>query len=79
MRDRLPKLVGLALTVVFLALALQRVDLPGFVDELSRVNYIWLVPSALRSDRLRGKRLTTAMLLGIPLVLGRGKASRTER
>src|SRR5258708_31270036 len=26
---------------------------------------------ALRSDRLRGKRLTTAMLLGIPLVLGR--------
>ena len=26
---------------------------------------------ALRSNRLRGKRLTTAMLLGIPLVLGR--------
>ena len=26
---------------------------------------------ALRSDRLGGKRLTTAMLLGIPLVLGR--------
>jgi phenylpropionate dioxygenase-like ring-hydroxylating dioxygenase large terminal subunit len=26
---------------------------------------------ALRSDRLRGKRLITAMLLGIPLVLGR--------
>jgi hypothetical protein len=25
---------------------------------------------ALRSDRLGGKRLTTAMLLGIPLVLG---------
>ena len=26
---------------------------------------------ALRSERLRGKRLTTTMLLGIPLVLGR--------
>src|SRR6201986_2661937 len=26
---------------------------------------------ALRSDRLGGKRLTTAMLLGIPLVVGR--------
>jgi uncharacterized protein (TIRG00374 family) len=40
-------IVGLLLTVLFLVLALQRVDLAGFVDELRRVNYIWLVPSAL--------------------------------
>jgi uncharacterized protein (TIRG00374 family) len=33
--------------VVFLVLALQRVDLAGFVDELRGVNYVWLVPSAL--------------------------------
>jgi uncharacterized protein (TIRG00374 family) len=33
--------------VLFLVLALQRVDLAGFVDELRRVNYIWLVPSAV--------------------------------
>jgi uncharacterized protein (TIRG00374 family) len=35
------------LTVLFLVLALQRVDLAGFVDELKRVNYVWLVPSAV--------------------------------
>jgi uncharacterized protein (TIRG00374 family) len=39
--------IGLLLTVLFLVLALQRVDLPGFVDELRQVNYVWLVPSAL--------------------------------
>ena len=41
------RFVGLALTVVFLILALQRVDLAGFVDELKSVNYVWLLPSAL--------------------------------
>ena len=40
------RLLGLVLTVVFLVLALQRVDLPAFVDELKRVNYIWILPSA---------------------------------
>jgi len=35
------------LTVVFLVLALQRVDLTGFVDELRGVNYVWLLPSAV--------------------------------
>jgi len=39
--------IGLVLTVVFLVLALQRVDLGGFVDELRGVNYGWLVPSAI--------------------------------
>jgi uncharacterized protein (TIRG00374 family) len=33
--------------VLFLVLALQRVDLAAFPDELRRVNYIWLIPSAL--------------------------------
>ena len=47
MKARLTRLVGLALTVVFLVLALQRVDLPAFVDELRHVNYIWLIPSAM--------------------------------
>lgn len=50
MRARLSSLrplIGLALTVLFLVLALQRVDLNGFVDEMRRVNYIWLLPSAL--------------------------------
>jgi uncharacterized protein (TIRG00374 family) len=45
-KARLTRLIGLALTVIFLALALQRVDLPAFLDELRNVNYIWLVPSA---------------------------------
>jgi uncharacterized protein (TIRG00374 family) len=40
------RIVGLGLTVVFLVLALQRVDLGGFVDELRHVNYVWLLPSA---------------------------------
>ena len=47
MRARLTRLVGLALTVVFLVLALQRVDLSAFVDELKRINYIWILPSAV--------------------------------
>jgi len=46
-RARLTRLVGLALTVVFLVLALQRVDLSAFVDELKRINYIWILPSAV--------------------------------
>jgi uncharacterized protein (TIRG00374 family) len=41
------RLIGLGLTVLFLVLALQRVDLPAFVDELRHVNYIWLIPSAV--------------------------------
>jgi uncharacterized protein (TIRG00374 family) len=40
------RLLGLLLTVVFLVLALQRVQLDAFVDELKRVNYIWILPSA---------------------------------
>lgn len=47
MKARVTRLLGLGLTVLFLALALQRIDLPGFLDELRRFNYIWLVPSAL--------------------------------
>ena len=39
--------IGLLLTVLFLVLALQRVDLGGFVDELRGVNYVWLLPSAV--------------------------------
>jgi len=41
------RLIGLVLTVVFLVLALQRVDLTGFLDELKSVNYVWLIPSAV--------------------------------
>jgi uncharacterized membrane protein YbhN (UPF0104 family) len=37
---------GLLITAVFLVLALSRVDLPEFVDELRHVNYLWLLPSA---------------------------------
>jgi uncharacterized protein (TIRG00374 family) len=40
-------IIGLLLTVVFLVLAFQRVDLAGFVDELRAVNYVWLAPSAV--------------------------------
>jgi glycosyltransferase 2 family protein len=39
--------IGLLLTVLFLVLALQRVDLGGFVEELRSVNYVWLIPSAV--------------------------------
>jgi uncharacterized protein (TIRG00374 family) len=46
-KARLTRAVGLLLTVVFLVLALQRVDLAGFLEELRNVNYIWLIPSAM--------------------------------
>lgn len=43
----LTRVLGLALTVVFLGLALWKVDLPALGDELRRVDYRWLIPSAL--------------------------------
>jgi len=46
-KGRVTRFVGLGLTVVFLVLAFQRVDLAAFVDELKSVNYIWLLPSAV--------------------------------
>jgi glycosyltransferase 2 family protein len=46
-KARLTRLVGLVLTVVFLLLALQRIDLQGFVNELRHFNYVWLFPSVL--------------------------------
>jgi glycosyltransferase 2 family protein len=46
-KANLTRIVGLALTVVFLVLAFQRVDLAGFVEELRNVNYVWLLPSAV--------------------------------
>lgn len=47
MKAGITRFAGLALTVVFLVLAFQRVDLAGFVEELKSVNYVWLVPSAV--------------------------------
>jgi hypothetical protein len=46
-RAHATRFLGLALTIVFLVLAFQRVDLSGFVDELKSVNYVWLLPSAI--------------------------------
>jgi hypothetical protein len=46
-RANATRFLGLALTIVFLVLAFQRVDLAGFVDELKSVNYAWLLPSAV--------------------------------
>jgi hypothetical protein len=46
-RAHATRFIGLALTVVFLVLAFQRVDLSGFVEQLKSVNYWWLLPSAL--------------------------------
>jgi uncharacterized protein (TIRG00374 family) len=43
----LTRFIGLGLTVVFLVLAFQRIDLAEFVDELKSVNYMWLLPSAV--------------------------------
>jgi uncharacterized protein (TIRG00374 family) len=43
----LTRLIGLGLTVVFLVLALAKVDLPAFAEELRGVDYRWLVPSAV--------------------------------
>ena len=40
MKSGAARFVGLGLTVVFLVLALQRVDLRGFLDELRNVNYV---------------------------------------
>jgi uncharacterized protein (TIRG00374 family) len=45
-KARAGRFVGLGLTVLFLVLAFQRVDLAGFFDELKSVNYSWLLPSA---------------------------------
>lgn len=47
MKTHLTRLLGVLLTFVFLWLALQRVDLKAFADELRSVNYVWLIPSAL--------------------------------
>ena len=47
MKAGVTRVVGLGLTVVFLILALQRVDPRAFVDELRGVNYAWLLPSAV--------------------------------
>src|SRR5262249_30355798 len=52
------RLLGLALTVVFLVLALTQVDLNAFGDELRRVDYRWLIPSAMCT--LMGYVLRTA-------------------
>jgi glycosyltransferase 2 family protein len=46
-KGSLTRLIGLGLTVIFLVLAFQRVDLAQFVDELKSVNYVWLIPSAI--------------------------------
>jgi uncharacterized protein (TIRG00374 family) len=54
----LTRLVGLLLTVVFLFLALSKVDLAAFGDELRRVDYRWILPSALCT--LAGYVLRTA-------------------
>jgi uncharacterized protein (TIRG00374 family) len=45
-KARATRIVGVGLTIVFLVLAFQRVDLPSFVDELKNVNYLWILPSA---------------------------------
>lgn len=41
------RIIGLVLTAIFLVLALRRVDLAAFAEELRRMNYLWLVPSAV--------------------------------
>ncbi len=52
------RVLGLVLTVVFLGLALYRVDPHELVGELQRVNYAWLIPSAMAT--LLGYVLRTA-------------------
>ncbi|MBV9173497.1 MAG: flippase-like domain-containing protein [Chloroflexi bacterium] len=47
MRAHLTRALGLGLTVIFLVLALQRVDLSSVGQELRSVNYVWLLPSAM--------------------------------
>ncbi len=51
------RILGLLLTVVFLGLALYRVDPAGLVRELRQVNYVWLVPSGIAT--LAGYALRT--------------------
>jgi glycosyltransferase 2 family protein len=41
------RILGLALTIVFLVLALRSVELSRFVEQLKTVNYFWLIPSAV--------------------------------
>jgi len=43
----LTRLISLALTIVFLAMALSKVNMVEFADELWAVDYRWLIPSAL--------------------------------
>jgi glycosyltransferase 2 family protein len=43
----LTRVVGLLLTIIFLFLALSRVDLAAFGEEMRRVDYRWLLPSAV--------------------------------
>jgi uncharacterized protein (TIRG00374 family) len=45
-RLHLTRALGIGLTIVFLVLALQRVDLAAVADELRSVNYLWILPSA---------------------------------
>lgn len=52
------RLIGLALTVVFLWLALRAVDPALLLQDLQHVNYVWLLPSALCT--LAGYVLRTA-------------------
>ncbi len=52
------RVVGLALTILFLGLALYRVDFAELGNELRSVNYTWLLPSALCT--LLGYTLRTA-------------------
>jgi len=43
----LTRFLSLALTILFLWLALSKVDLTAFADELRAVDYRWLIPAAL--------------------------------
>jgi uncharacterized membrane protein YbhN (UPF0104 family) len=50
------RVIGLVLTVLFLGLALHQVEPGELMAELGRVNYIWLVPSALSTLIGYGRR-----------------------
>lgn len=41
------RLIGLALTLVFLVVAVRRVDLTAFEEALRHFDYIWILPAAL--------------------------------
>jgi uncharacterized protein (TIRG00374 family) len=43
----LTRVLGFLLTIVFLVLAFSRVDLAAFAEEMRRVNYVWILPSAI--------------------------------